>query len=66
MGQGYLSLFKKELNLLVPDEVVAERKNNWQKPQPEVTKGVLALYAATADRLMKGELCRIGKYRKIR
>ncbi|ATW26703.1 dihydroxy-acid dehydratase [Candidatus Formimonas warabiya] len=40
--------FQKELTLHVSDEVLAVRRNHWQKPQPKITKGMMALYAATA------------------
>ena len=35
------------LNLLVPDEVIEERKKNWKKPEPKVKRGVLSIYGAT-------------------
>jgi dihydroxy-acid dehydratase len=34
-----------EINVAVSDAVLAERKANWQRPQPYATKGLLAKYA---------------------
>lgn len=36
------------LNLNVDETTIEERKKNWQKPEPKVKSGLLALYQATA------------------
>jgi len=40
--------YKKELNLHVDETILKERRAKWQKPEPKVQHGLLALYAATA------------------
>lgn len=37
------------INLLVSDEVIAERRKNWKQPTLKVTKGVLYKYAKTVS-----------------
>ncbi len=38
----------KKLVLHVDDAVIEERRKNWKKPEPKITKGMMSLYAATA------------------
>lgn len=42
------------LELKVPEEVIEERRKNWQPPQPKVKSGVLALYGATCRPASEG------------
>jgi dihydroxy-acid dehydratase len=35
----------RKLELKVSDEVLAERRKNWQKPEPKIKHGYLARYA---------------------
>lgn len=42
------------LELKVPEEVIEERRKNWQPPQPKVKSGVLALYSATCRPASEG------------
>ncbi len=35
----------KTIELLVPEQVVAQRFSTWQKPEPKITKGYMARYA---------------------
>ena len=42
------------LELKVPEEVIEERRKNWQPPQPKVKRGVLALYGATCRPASEG------------
>ena len=36
---------KNTINVLVPDEVLAERRSKWQPREPRITTGYLARYA---------------------
>ena len=45
---------KKELHLHVSAEELAKRRSLWQKPEPKIKKGLLALYAATARPAYEG------------
>lgn len=40
-----IDVTKKEINLLVSDEILAKRKSNWKQPELRVTNGVLWKYA---------------------
>lgn len=42
------------LELKMPEEVIEERRKNWQPPQPKVKSGVLALYGATCRPASEG------------
>jgi len=42
------------INLMVPDEVIAERRAKWKKPEPKVTKGVLYKYAKSVSDAASG------------
>lgn len=42
------------LNLKVPEEILAERKKHWRKPEPKIKSGVLALYGATCRPASEG------------
>ncbi len=35
---------KKEINLLVDDEILTDRKKNWKRPAPKFERGILSLY----------------------
>ncbi len=45
---------KREINLHISDEEMAERKKNWVKPEPRYTRGVLAKYAKLCNSASKG------------
>ena len=42
------------INLKVSDEVIAERRKNWKKPEPKVKSGVLSIYGATCRQASEG------------
>ena len=42
------------LNLKVADDVIAERRRHWRKPEPKIKSGVLALYGATCRSASEG------------
>lgn len=44
------------LELLVDDKIIADRLKNWQQPQPNYTKGVLAKYAKLATTASLGAM----------
>ena len=48
------------LQLNVPDDVLAERKANWQPPQPRYTRGVLAKYAKLVSSSSLGAVTDLG------
>lgn len=47
------------LNLLVPEEVLSERRKNWQPRAPKITTGYLARYAAMVTSGNKGAILKI-------
>ncbi|MGN1185309.1 MAG: dihydroxy-acid dehydratase, partial [Oliverpabstia sp.] len=50
-----------KLELLVSDEVLAERKANWKPRQPKVTTGYLARYASMVTSGNRGAILEIPK-----
>ena len=46
----------KELNLEVPDDVLAERRARWTPPAPNYTSGALAKYAALVSPASEGAI----------
>ena len=42
------------IELMVSDEVLEERKKHWNKPEPKVKSGVLAIYGATCRQANEG------------
>ena len=43
-----IDIEKRQLDLLVPDEEIAERLKNWKRPEPKFKKGWLGLYCKIA------------------
>lgn len=43
-----------EINLDIPDEVIASRRSQWQPPQPYTKRGVLAKYASLVTNASEG------------
>lgn len=41
------SIPKGTITLDVPEEILAERKKRWKRPEPKIKRGVLAVYGAT-------------------
>jgi dihydroxy-acid dehydratase len=50
--------------LLVPDDVLRRRKENWQEPEPKITSGYLARYAALVTSANTGGVMKIGSAKK--
>ena len=48
----------RSLRLHVSDEEIAGRRARWQRPEPKVKKGYLALYARLAESADKGAIIR--------
>ncbi|HKK00867.1 MAG TPA: dihydroxy-acid dehydratase [Desulfuromonadales bacterium] len=53
-----LDIPNRTLELLVSQEVLAERKNRWQRPTPKIRKGWLARYAAVVTSASTGAVCK--------
>jgi dihydroxy-acid dehydratase len=49
-----MDIAKRALNLLIPDEELQERIQNWTPPPPRVTDGFLTVYARLANPAAKG------------
>ena len=47
------------LDLLVPDDVLAQRKTHWQTPEPRFKTGVFARYAALVDSASRGAVLQV-------
>ena len=56
-----ISLSEARIDLCVDEAEVARRRDAWQRPEPNVTKGYLALYSRMADSTARGASLR---YRK--
>lgn len=51
-----IDINKRTLNLKVTDEILAERRKNFVKPQPKITSGYLAKYARTVQDASHGAI----------
>lgn len=51
-----IDINKRILNLKVSDEILAERRKNFVKPQPKITSGYLAKYARTVQDASHGAI----------
>ncbi|MDI6870985.1 MAG: dihydroxy-acid dehydratase [Bacillota bacterium] len=49
-----LDLPNRRLHLRVSDEELARRRAQWKRPEPKVTQGILAIYAALAGEAQTG------------
>jgi dihydroxy-acid dehydratase len=47
---------KRKLNVKVSDEELKKRFSKWEKPEPKVVKGLLALYAKNISSANKGAI----------
>ena len=47
---------ERNINLLVSDEELAERKKLWQKPEPKIKTGYLAKYAKSVSSANEGAI----------
>lgn len=56
-----INIPETKLELLVSDEVLAERKANWKPRQPKVTTGYLARYASMVTSGNRGAILEIPK-----
>jgi dihydroxy-acid dehydratase len=48
----------RSLRLLVSDEELSQRREKWQAPQPRITRGLLARYAALVSSASDGAILR--------
>jgi dihydroxy-acid dehydratase len=49
----------RSITLLVPDEVLAERRRHWRPPPRRITSGYLARYAAMVTSADTGAILRV-------
>jgi dihydroxy-acid dehydratase len=49
----------RRLELQVAEEVLAERRERWQAPEPKIKKGWLARYAAQVTSANTGAVCKV-------
>ncbi len=49
-----IDMNNKKLDLLVPEEEIARRREKWKAPAPKITKGYLARYAALVTSAAEG------------
>ena len=49
-----IDISDRSLHLDVPDEEIAERLSKWQRPEPKIKSGYLALYSRLAESADKG------------
>ncbi|MRG87278.1 dihydroxy-acid dehydratase [Salinibacillus xinjiangensis] len=59
-GDGILiDLETRSIELLVEDEILAERRKNWKKPEPKIKSGYLAKYAKLVTSANTGGVMKI-------
>lgn len=51
-----IDITNKQLELLVPEEILAKRKADWRKPEPKINKGFLSRYAKLVSSASKGAI----------
>ena len=54
-----INLQERSIDLLVDDEVLAERRRSWQKPEPKIKSGYLAKYAKLVTSANTGGVMKI-------
>lgn len=52
-----LNIPERRLELLIEDDVLAERRANWVRPEPKIKKGWLSRYAAVVTSANTGAVC---------
>lgn len=59
-GDGIMiDLETRSIELLVDDEVLTERRKNWQKPEPKIQSGYLAKYSKLVTSANTGGVMKI-------